>query len=338
MPVSERASSPAFVSRVSPTVSSRADAQQLGGQQAAALGRLSCFRSVTLRRRARLAALGAAAIIEPDPRARTDLEHSPGRSEREPRTTLDRRPPAAQDRRLPEPPPAPPPGGPRQAAAQPARPARRRSARPARRSSWRTSSSPRPRPVRSRARSARSRRSVALAIVLVIFAVFLLVIGDVAVPRGVAARLDGLGRAPRRPAVHRRSPWRRSSPRSASAAGGSAGACWSSIVVAVVVGVVLGLDLLEPGSTPRSARRPAWPSTRDPAAGRRHARSARSIGLLAGIVGGRPDAMPRRRSRRRTRRADRPRRRSSAHSPRSRRAAGRRRHRHRRRLHHLDRS
>ncbi len=63
------------------------------------------------------------------------------------------------------------------------------------------SSSPRPKPARSPARSVVSLALGALALVLVIFAVFLLVIGVSLADRGVAPRLDRLGRRPRRPVL-----------------------------------------------------------------------------------------------------------------------------------------
>ena len=145
-----------------------ADAQQLGGQEAGGVPRLTSFRSVALRRVAWLAGWEALLSSKADPAPEPDPEHSPGRSERDPRTHAAG-PPL---RRRSGPPPR---------ARARSRPGLPTSSRPlvTRRSpsSWRTSNSPRPRPVRSPAKSGGSPALGALAIALVIFAVFLVVIG-----------------------------------------------------------------------------------------------------------------------------------------------------------------
>ena len=107
----------------------------------------------------------------------------------------------------PPPPGAPPPGTPPPGGQAKAKRRRRRDcannslprSRPASGSRWPMSTWPRKKPARSDARSAGSRASSRRPWRLVIMAAFLRDHRHVAVPRGVAARLDRLGRPPWRP-------------------------------------------------------------------------------------------------------------------------------------------
>ena len=271
--------------------------------------------------------LGAAAIIGPDPRARTDLEHSPGRSERDPRS-LDAAARRAAARGA--------------AAARAAPPGRRWAARVGRRPACATRSvrsrdaaialvhgACRPRQGRGRrdrrrgrqgrgARRARDRPRHLRGLPARH--------RDVAVARGVAPRLDGLGRPPRLPAVlsvamaavllalgisGRRVGGALARRRSSSAS-------WSASSWA---------STCRTSSTPRSARRSALavdPGIRPLVVGML---LVGFLGLIAGIVGGRPDERLGRRSLRGTRRPDRARRRPRRVHRHHVRAAGRRRHR-----------
>ena len=236
-----------------------------------------------------------AAIIATDPRARTRAGALPW--------TI------RADSSTPSTPP-PPPAVDAAAAARSARADRasrrracaRRSGDPrcrAWRSSWPTSTWPRRKRAQIAGEVGRVAALGALAIALVIFAVFLARHRHVAVARGVAARLDGLGRPPRRPAVPRRSRWRPSSV-AVGIAPATARRCLARarIVVGVVVGVVLALDLLN-SSTRRSATPRRLPSTRASARSSSGCCSAASSGYRGRHRRGRPDERLGRRSLRR---------------------------------------
>ena len=201
IPVRDRASSPAFVSRVSPTVSS------LPMLSSSAVRSRRRSKAVMFSQRNAplagwLAHSGALLSSNPTHRARTDLEHSPGRSERDPRS-LD-----AAARRAAARGSAAARAATRWAAAGQCASAAARPARPDR-CGARCRHRPRPgthRPRQGRGRCDRQRgrqgrgarrarhrpghlRGLPARH------------RDVAVARGVAARLDGLGRASRLPVV-----------------------------------------------------------------------------------------------------------------------------------------